>query len=761
MAVERAFLVKLLADTSQMTKAFKSVGDEVDKGLSSSFNKVAIASAAAFAGIATFAGKAALAAAEDAAEQERLATSLRNTVGATDEAIAATEEFIASLAKTTTFSDSELRPALDSLVRSTGDLTAAQYQLKLAQDIAAGTGRPLVDVADALAKANAGNMKSLQALSPAIRDNIKDGDSLNEVFQELSVTFGGQAAAQAGTLSGQMQIMRNRFGEVVEEIGQAFLPILKIAIDLLGSLAEFIENNTTTVTFLIIAFGTITGLIVAASIAMKVYTVATAAASAANVAFAASLTATGVGAIVVGIGVLIATLVIAAQKSEGFRKAMVAALNSIIQSVEFLINSFIYMYNKVVLGAINGLSAALKFVGIDLGNLEEISTVSFGRIKTGANGAADAVSRIAAEADAAARRLAQAQLQTGLVSVAEAQAQLATQTARVNQLRAQALKGPTSIEVLNQAIQDQSTAQQVLNTLLGEGANKTGGARKATEEAIKPLEAYTRVLKGAQSASNSYERSTRSLRDAKAGLKDADDALLAAQEALTKAQKAGSSAEIADAQRAVAAAERNVTRGKFDQEQSIFAVRNAEKRLAEVRADSGSTAQDIREAEIALAEAKLAVKDGEDDQIETAKRLETARRDLRIATQGLKEGDEELIPLKDAVTRAQEAQIRASESHADAIKAETEALAEYRIELDKLATAIIEFPKVSANVGQPGLIPIVPAATASSGVGGNGQSTMPTKVDITVDSSIVNPLQVAQEIQDYLNLLNRSYGIAV
>ena len=113
MAVERSFLVKLLADTSQMTKAFKDVGDEVDKNLGSTFNKVAIASAAAFAGLTAFAGKAAMAAAEDAAEQERLATSLRNVVGATDEAIVANEEYISSLASTTTFSDSELRPASD------------------------------------------------------------------------------------------------------------------------------------------------------------------------------------------------------------------------------------------------------------------------------------------------------------------------------------------------------------------------------------------------------------------------------------------------------------------------------------------------------------------------------------------------------------------------------------------------------------------------------------------------------------------------
>ena len=725
MAIERAFLVKLLADTSQMTKAFKDVGDEVDKGLSSSFNKVAIASAAAFAGLTAFAGKAAFAAAEDAAEQEKLATSLRNTVGATDEAIAATEEFIGQLAKTTTSTDSELRPALENLVRTTGSLEAAQQQLTLAQDIAAGTGRPLVEVADALAKANAGNMKSLQALSPSIRDNIKEGQGLNTVLQELANTFGGQASAQAQTLAGQMTILRNQFGEAVESIGTAFLPVLQGLVTVLRGLADIVSENSSTFAFLIVFLITTTGIIIALAAAMKIYTVMTTTATVATSAFGASLTATGIGAIVVLIGLLVAGLVIAAQKSEGFRNAFVASINVMLQAFEAFINYFIFAYNKVIIGAINGMSSLLKVVGIDLGTMGEIGEVEFGKVGGAADDASSRISIFNGQL---------ASTQAGLVRFASG-------------IRAEGfarMQSAGALEAYNRGVKEQ--------------LRSSGGARKATEDAVKPLEAYTKVLKGAQSASDSYERSTRSLRDAKKGLKNADETLLAAQEALTKAQQAGSSADIADAQRAVGAAERNVTRGKFDQEQSIFAVRDAEAKLAKVRADSGSTSQDVREAEIALEQAKLAVKDGEDAQIETAKRLTTARRDLRIATTGLKEGDAELVPIKDAVTRAQEAQVAASEAHTDAIKAETEALADYRIELDKLADAILKFPKVSANVGSPGLIPIVPPVAQGPSNTGGGQMLMSDKVEITVTSAIVNPLQVAQEIQDYLDQLNRSYG---
>lgn len=726
MAVERSFLVKLLADTSQMTKAFQSVGEDAEKNLGGSFNKIAIASAAAFAGLTAFAGKAAIEAANDAAEQEKLATSLRNVVGATDEAIASTEKFIEEQAKSTTFTDSEMRPALQSLVAATGDLVSAQQQLTLAQDIAAGTGRPLVDVADALAKANAGNMKSLQELSPSIRDNIKEGEGLSSVLQELANQFGGQAATQAGTLTGQMQMLKNQFGEVVEEIGKAFLPTLQGVVMLLQSVATLVGDNATAFSFLTVFLITTTGLIIALSAAMKIYTVMTTTATVATSAFGASLTATGIGAIVVLIGVLVAGLVIAAQKSEGFRKVLVEGVNQIIFGVEKLINTFIFLYNKVIIGAINGLSAALKYVGIDLGNLEELGYASFGGIGDAVDGAASRVSIFNAQLAATQGNLVRFQSSI----LAENRARAASAGA---------------LDEYNKKINDMLKAQ--------------GGARKATEDAVKPLEAYTKILKGAQGASDSYERSTRRLRDAKKGLQDADTELLLAQEALTKAQQAGSAADIADAQRAVAAAERNVTRGKFDQEQSIFAVRDAERKLAEVRANSGSTAQDVREAEIALEEAKLAVKDGEDAQIETARRLETARRDLRIATEGLRDGDAELIPLKDAVTRAQEAQIKASEAHADAIRDEKDALTEYRIELDKLADAILEFPKVSARVGSPGLVPIVPEVPAGNGgTAGAAAAGGPTEVNITVAGGVVNSALVGQEIYEYLRDYQRVYG---
>jgi hypothetical protein len=77
-----------------------------------------------------------------------------------------------------------------------------------------------------------------------------------------------------------------------------------------------------------------------------------------------------------------------------------------------------------------------------------------------------------------------------------------------------------------------------------------------------------------------------------------------------------------------------------------------------------------------------------------------------------------------------------------------------------LAESIKKFPKISSNRPAVGLIPMVPAVQtpgAQSGrEGGYGDELR--NVRITVDTAIVNPLQVAQEIQDYLDQLNRAYG---
>jgi hypothetical protein len=138
-----------------------------------------------------------------------LALTLENVTGATDAQVKASEDMIAQMSRASGVADSELRPALASLVRGTKDIATATDALGLAQDISAGSGKSLAEVSDALAKAYGGNMKGLQALSPEIKAMIKDGASLDDVMNVLGGTFGGAAAEAADTAAGKFKILQN------------------------------------------------------------------------------------------------------------------------------------------------------------------------------------------------------------------------------------------------------------------------------------------------------------------------------------------------------------------------------------------------------------------------------------------------------------------------------------------------------------------------------------------------------------------------
>jgi len=690
MAVERSFLVKLLADPKELFKAFQQIQDkakdslgEADKEalkLSASFNKIAVASTAAFAGTAALISSATKAAIEDEAEQARLAKTLSTVAGATKETIAETEAFIAAQMRSTTFTDSEMRPALEGLVRSTGNVAEAQKQLKLAMDISTQTGVPLVEVSQALARANNDNFKSLKALSPALADNIKEGQSLDKIFAELTQTFGGAATAAGQTTAGQMQILSNTVAETKEAVGAAFIPVLQAVLGPLQAFAELAQRNSTLIAGIAAAVLTFTGIMIALSVALKAYTVAQTLATLATTRFGVAMSATGVGAVIVGIAALVALLVT-------LRLKMSAVSDEVDRAGQLT-----------------------SEMGMAFNNFNGVSSVAGQRVIFLTN-------------------------QTLILNSA-----LSTSTNLIN----------TQVNRL----EGLAKSYGVTTFTTGKFSDATKGAGGAVKEAIKPAQEYAKVLKAAQAASTGFVQSQRAVRDSRIGLADADAALADAQSALLKAQQAGSPAEIADAQRAVAAAERGVARAKFSQEEAVIAVRDAERKLAEIRKDPESTPDEIRRAEIDLAEAKFRVKDVEDEQITTATRLSEARRNLRIATDGLIEGDKELLPLQDAVKQAQRQQLAASEAYTDALANETEALNNYKAALDELATAIINFPRVAANQGSPGLVPIVPTPTGSSAAAAAATGGA-TTINVTVDSSVVNPQQVGQEIAEYL----RSYAI--
>jgi hypothetical protein len=276
--------------------------------------KAALPAAAAIGGLAVAGFSAVKAFAEDDAAAQKLATTLNNVTGATDAQVTAVEDFISKTSQAAAVADDELRPAFDSLVRGTGDVTQAQDLLGLALDISAGTGKDLGLVSDALSKAYNGNFAALKKLDPALAGLIAEGADADTVFGRLAGTFEGQASKQANTTAGQFKGMSIALEETKESIGAALLPIVNKLLPKLQSLGQFVQQNTGLIVTLGLVIGTLAGAILAINAGLGIYNTIQAVTAALNTALTTSFSALWVatGAVVI-LGIVAALIALQAK----------------------------------------------------------------------------------------------------------------------------------------------------------------------------------------------------------------------------------------------------------------------------------------------------------------------------------------------------------------------------------------------------------------------------------------------------------------
>ena len=261
--------------------------------------KAFLPATAALAGLGAGLVITAKAAAADQAAQAQLARQLQATTGATEKQIQANEDFISTLSMSAAVADDELRPALASLVRGTGDLASAQDALKTVLDVSAATGKGVQEVADAVSKAYGGNTKAIKQLSPELYSLIKDGASVDEVMQSLASTFGGAASTAANSAQGQFKKLSIAMDETKEAIGLAILPLVEAFLPALIDFGKWAQNNTAVIVGIAAAIGLIAGAIVGVNFAMAAWKAVSVITAAVNYALAASFTAvqiaTGIG----------------------------------------------------------------------------------------------------------------------------------------------------------------------------------------------------------------------------------------------------------------------------------------------------------------------------------------------------------------------------------------------------------------------------------------------------------------------------------
>jgi hypothetical protein len=315
--------------------------------------KAFVPAVAVIGGLATALGMATKAAMEDDAAQQQLALTLRNVTNASKEQVAAVEAQISSMTLATGIADDQLRPAFEALTRGTKDISVSMRDMSLVTDIATATNKPLVDVADALAKAYQGNFRGLQQLSPEMKTLIKDGADMDTIMHVLTGTFGGATETFAKTAQGGFARLSVAINETKEAIGAALLPVVERVLPILNRFAAWASNNPKAFLAIAGAIGAVAAAIVAVNIAMALNPFT---------------------AIAAGVALLVSGLVIAYNKFEWFRKGVNTLLNGYLAAFEMFANSMISAINLIITG--------LNYIN-PLGDIPQIPSVSLPRLGMG------------------------------------------------------------------------------------------------------------------------------------------------------------------------------------------------------------------------------------------------------------------------------------------------------------------------------------------------------------------------------------------
>jgi hypothetical protein len=254
MAGSRTLKLSILGDVDNLRKSLNEGTQDVQtfgNKIGDFSKKAGLAFAAAGAAAVAYAGKLAIdgvkSAIADEAAQKKLELTLRNVAGATRAQTQAVEAYITKTQLAYGVTDTELRPSLERLARATGSVTEAQKLQAVALDVAAGSGKSLEAVTNAMAKAAEGNTGALAKLGVGLSAAQLKTLSMDEITKKLADTFENQAAAKADTFEGKLARLTQAFDESKETVGvfilDAITPLVTIFIDKVVPALQTIGDN--------------------------------------------------------------------------------------------------------------------------------------------------------------------------------------------------------------------------------------------------------------------------------------------------------------------------------------------------------------------------------------------------------------------------------------------------------------------------------------------------------------------------------------
>lgn len=228
--------VNIKVTTQGATKAKQEMG-----GLSGAIGKmgkaVGIASAAYFGARGLISGLSSVITL--AGEQEQAEKRLEVALGKTSNALL---KQASALQQMTTFGDE----AIIGVQASIGAFVDSEDQIKKATeatlDMAVAMGMDLKGAGDLIAKTLGSSTNALSRYGIEVTGAVGSTERLESLTSNVAKLFGGQAKAQAETLTGQIEQMKNAVGDAAEVIGALLAPMVITTAKSIKFMAEQVDG---------------------------------------------------------------------------------------------------------------------------------------------------------------------------------------------------------------------------------------------------------------------------------------------------------------------------------------------------------------------------------------------------------------------------------------------------------------------------------------------------------------------------------------
>ena len=257
MSLMEKLQILITADSGGAIREFKKVGTTADKELGKATGSVdrissrmmSMGSAAVIGAAAVAVGLASLA--KDASDAEQQQLKLTNSIRNSGEAFKgngkALRDQASALMKVTAADDDAIVSAQALMVQFGKSEDEVLSLTPLVVDLSRKLGVDLDTASKAVSKSSEGSFGALKKMGVSVTDLGGGATATESTIAALSATVGGFAEAEGQTYAGQLEIMKNKFGELRESIGGGVLDIVNPIISFGAAVSDVNPKITETV----------------------------------------------------------------------------------------------------------------------------------------------------------------------------------------------------------------------------------------------------------------------------------------------------------------------------------------------------------------------------------------------------------------------------------------------------------------------------------------------------------------------------------